>query len=114
MTRDMKLYGIIESYQDYKCADASNWGVAKTIEGAKEKLIGAIEQQFNYIREDIIYDIEEELDREATLEEVELKWQEWINAHLTEGGYGDTYLYKWEYDDGDTCTKFYIDEISLK
>lgn len=110
----MKLFGIIESYQDYKGADATNWGVRRTLKEAKDALIAAIEQQFHYIRENIIYEIEEELGREATLEEVEPRWREWIEGHLEEGDYGKCYSYKWEYDDGDCVHKFYIDEIELK
>ena len=110
----MKLYGIIESYQDYKGADATNWGAKKTLEQALEALKEILRQQFHYIRENIIYEIEDATDEEANENEVETRWNEWIDEHLDEGDYGKCYTYKWEYDDGDTVYKFYIDEIELK
>lgn len=110
----MKLYGIIESYQDYKGADATNWGVCKSLKEALETLRGIIEQQFHYIRENIIYEIEDEFCQRADDSEIESRWTEWINDHLDEGSYDKGYSYKWEYDDDDTNCKFYIDEIELK
>ena len=109
----MKLYGIIESYQDYKGADATNWGVKKTLEDALTALKEIIEQQFHYIRENIIDEIEDEICQRAEDSEIEKRWQEWIEDHLDEGDYGKCYSYKWEYDDGDCVFKFYIDELEL-
>ena len=115
----MKLFGIVESYQDYKGADATNWGVSKSLKKALESLRGILEQQFHYIRENIIYEVEEELGLETQaevdehLEEIDSRWTEWINNHLDEGNYDKGYSYKWEYDDGDCVYKFYIDEINL-
>ena len=43
----MKLYGIIESYLDYKGADATNWGVKKTLEEAKAALKEIVEHHNN-------------------------------------------------------------------
>ena len=109
----MKLYGIIESYLDYKGADATNWGVKKSLDEAKSALKEIIEQQFHYIRENLeeeCYDENDNLDEEK----LEARWQEWIDEHLDEGDYGKCYSYKWEYDDGDCVYKFYIDEIELK
>lgn len=116
----MKLYGIIESYQDYKGADATNCGVSKSLKEALETLRGIIEQQFHYIRENIIYELEIELGLETSeqveehIEEIDSRWTEWINDHLDEGSYDKGYSYKWEYDNGDTNYKFYIDELELK
>ena len=109
----MKLYGIIESYQDYKGADATNWGVAHTLEDALKRLKGILVDQFHYIREDIINDIEDKTCTRAEDSEVEARWDEWVDEHLTEGGYGDCFSYKFDYDDGDCVFKFYIDEIEM-
>ena len=91
---------------------------AKTLakkEGAHDITLKEIlRQQFHYIRENIIYEIEDATDEEANEDEVETRWNEWIDEHLDEGDYGKCYSYKWEYDDGDTVYKFYIDEIELK
>ena len=111
----MKLYGLIESYQDYKGADATNWGVKKTLEDAKKDLIDILEQQFHYIRENIICEIWEETEEEGEIdnEAIEARWKEWVEDHLEEGSYEKGYSYKWEYDDGDCVYKFYIDELEL-
>ena len=110
----MKLYGIIESYMDYKGADATNWGVKKTLEEAQAALKEIIEHQFHYIRENIIYEIEEEFCVKAEDSEIEERWNKWFESHLEEGSHGDDgYEYKWEYDDGDCIFKFYIDEIDF-
>ena len=109
----MKLFGIIEVYQDYKGADATNWGVKKTLKEALETLRGIIEQQFQYIRENIIDDIEDETCQRAEDYEIDSRWTEWVNDRLDEGSYDKGYSYKWEYYDGDSYHKFYIDEIEL-
>lgn len=108
----MKLYGIIESYLDYKGADASNWGVATTLKKALKQLIEVLEQQFYYIRENFIEDALTEDDK-IDEEKLESLWQGWINEHLTKGDGTTTYCYKWEYDNGDCVYKFYIDELEL-
>jgi hypothetical protein len=109
----MKLYGIIESYQDYKGADATNWGVEKSLEKAKERLVGIIEQQFHYIREDFEDEAIEDDGETLNEEKLESLWQEWVEEHLEEGNYEKGYSYKWEYDDGDCAYKFYIDEVAM-
>ena len=109
----MKLYGIIESYLDYKGADASNWGISKTLEDAKKRLIEIIEQQFYYIRERLMDDALTEDGESVDEDKLESLWNEWIEEHLSEGNYEMGYSYKWEYDDGDTDVKYYIDELEL-
>lgn len=115
----MKIYGIIESFQDYQGADATNWGVKKTLEQALSALKEIIEQHFHYIRESIFDDVTEELgldempeNDEELSKKVESRWQEWFDKHLDKDG--DTYSYKWEYDDGDSVYKYYIDEIDFE
>lgn len=109
----MKLYGIIESYQDYKGADATNWGVKTSLEDAKKYLLEIIGQQFHYIKVSLIDEIEDEQCTRAEDEQIELRWNEWVEDHLEEGGYGNGFTYRWTFDDGDTVYKFYIDELEL-
>lgn len=109
----MKLYGIIESFLDYRGADATNWGVVKTLEEAKSRLLEIIDQQFYYMKEQFEEDAvkdDDTVDRELQ----ETIWNEWVEEHLEEGSYEKGFSYKWEYDDGDCITKFYIDELELK
>lgn len=107
MTRQ-KLYGIIESFQDYKGADATNYGVWSTFEGAKAALNRIIEQNFHYIYENFLQDANND---KAKAKE---KWDEWVlsnyNTDFAKEYEGDL---EWEYDDGDTVTRYYLEKVYL-
>ena len=87
----MKIYAVIESYQDYKVADATLWGVSKTREKALARLKEAIEERYEYIREDKEDD----------------EWEQFIGAGFVNED-------MWGYDDGDTVTRFYIETAELE
>ena len=87
----MKAYGIIESYQDYKGADATLWGVEKTVDAARERLEEAV-GEIVYGREDMEED----------------EWNEFVAEH-----YINDDRTSWKYDDGDTCYIFHIDEVVI-
>lgn len=95
----MKLYAITESYQWYKGADATHWGVYKTFDEAKAELIEIIKEKFNYIK-DMLY--------EDNSEDEEKEFNEWINARFTASDGSE-----WVDEDDDAVTKFYIDETHL-
>ena len=90
----MKIFGIIESYADFKHSDASNHGVCKTLEKAKKRLDEIILERFG--------------DRYDEDEREEL--ETFIQAGYEDD---DTCRVKWHYDDGDVDLKFYIDEIDV-
>lgn len=86
------IYIITECFQDYKGASTTPWGAYKSLESAKKGMRDSIRERFG----DYIFD-------DMTDEEAEA----WINEKFYDWNY-------WEYDDGDTVTKFYIDEIALE
>ena len=90
----MKIFGIIESYADFKHSAASNYGVCKTLEKAKKRLDEIIRERFEGR-----YDEDEREELEAFIQ----------------AGYedDDTCRVKWHYDDGDVDLKFYIDELDV-
>lgn len=95
----MTLYAITESYQWYKGADATHWGVHKTLEGAKKHLREIIKEKFEYIK-DFLYDDYD--DEEGT------EFEKWIDARFLDNGMA------WEDDDDDSVTKFYIEQTELE
>ena len=97
----MKLYAITESYQWYKGADATHWGVYKTIEEAKAALIEIIKDKYEYLKDMFLDDGVEE-------EEVEAEIDKWINDRFLNHDHTE-----WLDEDDDSVTKFYIDETSL-
>lgn len=88
----MKIYGVVESYQDYKGADATNWGVEFTIESARALLSYAAGEILSYKREDMEDDV----------------WDVFVDMH-----YVDESKTSWLYEDGDIVLKFYIDKLDL-
>ena len=95
----MILYAITESYQWYKGADATHWGVHKTLEGAKKHLREIIEEKFDYMKDNLLIDDEDE-------ESVE-EWNEWIDSRFSDNGM------MWEDEDDDSVTKFYIEQTEI-
>ena len=89
--RTMKLYGVIESFQDYKGADATLWGVKKTKEEARELIKQAASE--------VCYECE-------GMEDDEL--EKFVNEHYTDEEKTD-----WEFDDGDSLLKFHIDTTEI-
>ena len=87
------MYAVVESYSDYKCNDASIWGVCSTIEKAQEKLRGVLEELFDYIRVEVDDD----------------EWNKWVND-----GFTDEFKTRWEHFDGDSEFKFYIDDVVVE
>ena len=92
----MQIFVVVESYQWYKGADTTIWGVAKTADEAKKILYDAIMQMF----EGLFADME---DDEAN---------EWIESRFMKTDDGD--IAYWLDDDGDAVTKFYISTAELK
>ena len=89
----MKYYGVIESYQDYKGADATLWGVEKTVEAAQERLSEAAGEILSYKREEMDDD----------------EWDEFIADKFIDGDNRE-----WYYEDGDCVVKLYIDEVEVE
>lgn len=97
----MKLYAITESYAYYKGSDATFWGVHKTLEDAKTALLDIIKERFDYIKDMMYGDTEEEIEQE---------FEGWINNRFVKT---DACVVMWEDDDDDAVTKFYIDETEI-
>ena len=89
----MKYYGVIESYQDYKGADATLWGVEKTVEDAQKRLSEAVSEILPYKR--------------SKMDDND--WETFIQEN-----YIDNKKRAWFYDDGDSCLKFYIDSVEVE
>lgn len=87
----MNVYVITRCYQDYKGAYATPYGVFKSKESAKIRLIATIIEEFGYILED------------KSSEEAE----EWIKSKWCSDC-------AWEYDDGDSVTALYVDALTLE
>ena len=96
----MTLYAITESYQWYKGADATHWGVHKTFEGAKKHLREIIEEKFDYIKDMFCNESEDEDEKE---------FNKWIDTRFT-----DAEQTMWEDEDDDAVTKFYIEETEVE
>lgn len=88
----MKVYGIIESYQDYRTSDATNWGVERTIKDARKRLEEIVGEILEYKREEMS----------------DTEWHEFVENHYT----NKTKTW-WMYDNGDVVFKFYIDELDF-
>ena len=91
----MKVYAVVESYQWYKGADTTLWGVCKTIEGAKKCLRDAIEELY----EDFFLDKDDD--------EIE----EFIESRFVETD-GD--IAHWFDEDDDAVRQMYISETELE
>lgn len=88
----MKIFGIIESYQDYKESDATNWGVERTIEDARKRLEEAVGEILSYKRDEMSDD----------------EWNEFVANHYT-----NKENTSWVYSNDDFVVKFYIDELDF-
>ena len=89
----MKYYGVIESYQDYKGADATLWGVEKTIVDAHGRLSEAVGEILPYKRDEMNDD----------------EWDEFIAEKFVDGDNRE-----WYYEDDDCVVKIYIDEVEVE
>lgn len=87
-------YAVTESYQWYKGADATTWGVSKSIEGAKKILRESIEELYS----DFFLDMDED--------EIE----DFIQSRFVEGTGNIVF---WVDEDDDAVRKFYIDEVVI-
>ena len=96
------MYAITESYVYYEGGDATHWGVYKTLEGAKKRLIEIIKDKFDYIK-DMMYEDDEE--------ECEKEFDKWIEDRFVKT---DGCEVMWEDEDDDSVTKFYIDETEVE
>ena len=94
------LYAITESYQWYNGADATHWGVHKTLEGAKKHLREIIEEKFDYMKD--------LLDIDTDTEEGKKEWDKWIDSRFYDNGM------MWEDEDDDSITKYYIEQTELE
>ena len=95
----MTLYAITESYQWYKGADATHMGVYTTLEGAKKALREIIKEKFDYIKDFLYEDYEDE---EGT------EFDKWIDSRFLDNGM------IWEDDDDDAVTKYYIEQTEIQ
>ena len=91
------MFGLIWLYQDYKNCDATNCGVYPDREAAKNGMLEILEEKFQYVKEDLD-------------EEGEDGWNKWVAEKYVKH---EDNLVIWEYDDGDSLNKFYIDEIEV-
>lgn len=91
----MKLYTLTECYCWYKGEDATAWGIYKTIEEAKSKMFEILVDKLGGgVLEDMTED----------------EINQWIQDRTTDDDYS---LFMFEYDDGDSVEKFYIDEFDI-
>ena len=97
------MYAITECYQWYKGADATHWGVYKTLESAKEHLRKIIEERFDYMKDNLLIDDEDE--------DGIKEWNEWIDSRFIPENDGDVI---WVDEDDDAVTKFYIEETEVE
>ena len=89
----MKYYGVIESYQDYKGADATLWGVEKTVEDAQKRLSEAAGEILLYKRDEMDDD----------------EWEAFVQENFIDSDHRE-----WYYDDGDCVVKLYIDSVEVE
>lgn len=89
----MKYYGVIESYQDYKGADATLWGVEKTVEDAQKRLSEAVSEILPYKR--------------SKMDDND--WETFIQENFIDSDHRE-----WYYDDGDCVVKLYIDSVEVE
>lgn len=94
----MQIFVVVESYQWYKGADTTIWGVAKTAEEAKKILYDAIMQRFEGFFIGTMWDDDEV--------------NEWIESRFMKADDGD--IAYWLDEDDDAVTKFYISTAELK
>ena len=90
----MKYYGVIESHQDYKGADATLWGVEKTIEAARNRMSEAAGEILSHKREEMSDD----------------EWE----AFFEEYAIGDPERTRdWYYEDDDLVVKRHIEDVDI-
>ena len=92
------MYAITVLYQDYKNVDATPISVHPDMERAKKGILDEIEERFSHIKEDSFGD------------EDEAGWRQWIQEKFLKYNKNEVL---WEYDDGDSVTKIYIDKVEV-
>ena len=96
----MIIYVVYESYKWYKGADATFWGAFKSKEDAIKALMEIIDEKFDYIKDLICCDTEEEEQQE---------WEKWVNERFT-----STDKTEWMDEDDDAVTKFYVESYTME
>ena len=82
----MKVYVITELYADYKHTDTTAHGAYTSYDKAKKELDEMLKERYDYM----------------------------AKSAIKEKYHSDEYSkIVWEYDDGDSLTKFYIDELEV-
>lgn len=94
----MQIFVVVESYQWYKGADTTIWGVEKTKEKAIDLLYDSIMERFEGLF--IANDWEDD------------EVNEWIKSRFVKADDGD--IAYWLDEDEDAVTRFYVSTAELK
>jgi len=93
------IYVLAECLADERFADLTIHGAFPSLDKAKATMLEKIEERFDYIKDDLCDDEEE--------------WKKWVNARFWNTVEDSEHKVAWSDDDGDTVSKFLIDEVEV-